>query len=88
MFSQEFIDALTTEVVRQLTSKLGTVWGSPRKRLFDVREAAEYVGRTPKAIEHLIARGTIPVTKIDGKVQIDRVALDKLIDDHTYFEAA
>jgi excisionase family DNA binding protein len=57
------------------------------KRLFTLAEAAEYIGRSPKAIEHLIQRGTIPVTKIDGKRQVDKAALDKIISDHTYFES-
>jgi hypothetical protein len=56
------------------------------KRLFTLREAAAYIGRTPKAIEHLIARGTIQVTKLDGKRQIDRSVLDKLIVDSTHYE--
>ena len=51
-----------------------------------VPEGARYLGRTPKAVEHLIDRGVIPVTKLDGKRQIDRIALDKLIGDRTYYE--
>ena len=51
-----------------------------------VAQVAEYIGRSPKAVEHLIARGTIPVTKLDGERQIDRKALERLIDAHTYFE--
>ena len=44
------------------------------QRLMTIAEAATYLGQTPKAIEHLIARGTIQVTKLDGKRQIDRAA--------------
>jgi flagellar capping protein FliD len=57
------------------------------QRLFDVWAAAAYLGRTPKAVEHLIARGVIPSTRMDGKIQIDRAKLDKVIEDKTYYEA-
>jgi excisionase family DNA binding protein len=57
------------------------------KRLFTVPEAAEYLGRTENAIKILIHRGKLPVTRIDSKSQIDKRALDKLIDECTYFES-
>ena len=50
------------------------------KRLLDVPEAAEYMGRTPEAFRQMIHRGKIPVVRIDRRVQIDRIDLDKLID--------
>jgi excisionase family DNA binding protein len=86
MFTQEFIDALAGAVAQQVISQLAAQGKMRQKRLFTVPEAAEYLGRTPKAVEHLISRGTIQVTKIDGKRQIDKSALDKIIDDHTYYE--
>jgi excisionase family DNA binding protein len=57
------------------------------KRLFTVAEAAEYLGRSENAVKILIHRGKLPVTRIDSKSQIDRQALDRLIDDCTYFES-
>jgi excisionase family DNA binding protein len=57
------------------------------KRLFTVPEAAEYLGRSENAIKLLIHRGKLPVTRIDSKSQIDKKALDKLIDQCTYFES-
>jgi len=57
------------------------------KRLFTVPEAAEYLGRSENAVKLLIHRGKLPVTRIDSKSQIDRKALDKLIDECTYFES-
>jgi excisionase family DNA binding protein len=50
------------------------------KRLLDVPEAAEYMGRTPEAFRQLIYRGKIPVVRIDRRVQIDRADLDRLIE--------
>jgi excisionase family DNA binding protein len=57
------------------------------KRLFTVSEAAEYLGRSENAVKLLIHRGKLPVTRIDSKSQIDRQALDRLIDECTYFES-
>ena len=78
MLDELFIDKLADAVAKRIPC------GAP-KRLFTVAEAGEYIGRSPKAIELMIARGTMPVTKLDGRVQVDRVALDKLIDERTYF---
>ena len=81
MFEESFLaqiaDAVAAKVVTQLAGQ-----GGATKRLFTLSEAALYLGRTQKAIEHLIDRGRIPVTKLDGKRQIDRTTLDKLISDH------
>ena len=80
MFEEAFIEKIAAAIATRLAP------APAAKRLFTVAEAGEYIGRSPKAIEHLIARGTVPVTKLDGKRQVDRTALDKLITDHTYFE--
>jgi hypothetical protein len=45
------------------------------KRLFNVPEAAEYLGRSENAVKLLIHRGKLPVTRIDSKSQIDKKAL-------------
>jgi hypothetical protein len=37
-------------------------------------------------VEHLIARGVIKVTKLDGRRQIDRSELDKTIEANTFYE--
>ena len=58
-----------------------------QQRLFTVEQAAIYLGRSETAVRQLIQKGTLPVTKIDGKVQIDRAALDKLIADCTFYES-
>jgi len=84
MFSETFIEQFAADVAAKVLAQIAA--GGPAKRLFTIPEAAQYLGRTPKAVEHLVARGTIPVTKLDGKRQIDRAALDKLISDLTYFE--
>lgn len=84
MFTQAFINDLAAAVAAAIREQISP--NANQKRLFTVREAAEYLGRTPKAVEHLIARGTIPVSKLDGKRQIDRAALDKVIEERTFYE--
>jgi len=86
MFTQEFINTLAEAVAQQVIAQLAAQGGVPQQRLFAIPEAAVYLGRTPKAIEHMIARGTLQVTKLDGKRQIDRSALDKIISDRTFYE--
>jgi excisionase family DNA binding protein len=84
-----FLDQYFEEIAARLERRIDqrgpqTV---PPKRLFTVPEAAEYLGRTENAVKLLIHRGKLPVTRIDSKSQIDKKALDKLIDDCTYFES-
>jgi excisionase family DNA binding protein len=82
VFDEQFISNLADALASRIAPPVPAA-----KRLFTLAQAAEYIGRSPKAIEHLIQRGTIPVTKIDGKRQVDKAALDKIISDHTYFES-
>jgi excisionase family DNA binding protein len=77
LFFEELADAVAERIA--LSATVG-------KRLFTLAEAAEYIGRTPKAVENLIQRGAIPVTKLDGKRQVDREALDRVIAERTFYE--
>ena len=85
MFTPDFLSQIAGAVAEQVVAQLA-IQGAITQRLFSVAEAGVYLGRSPKAIEHMIARGTLQVTKLDGKRQIDRSALDKLIADRTYYE--
>jgi excisionase family DNA binding protein len=80
-----FLEQLIERLADLVAARIGTGGGST-KRLMTISEAAEYIGRSRRAVEAMIARGTIPVTKLDGRCQIDRVALDKMISDRTYFD--
>jgi hypothetical protein len=85
MFTAQFVSELASAVATQVLAKMSEE-GTVPKRLFTVPEAAIYIGRSVKAVDHLIARGVIEVTKLDGRRQIDRIALDKLIESNTFFE--
>jgi excisionase family DNA binding protein len=82
----EFLDVAAAELAKRIAERLERHGGPLQKRLFTIAEAAEYLGRTPRAVECLIQRGAIPVTRIDGKRQLDRRALDRVITEKTYFE--
>ena len=82
------LDQYFEEVAARLERRLDQrIPNGSAKRLFTVSEAAAYLGRSENAIKLLIHRGKLPVTRIDSKSQIDKKALDKLIDDCTYFES-
>jgi excisionase family DNA binding protein len=52
------------------------------KRLLTVEEAAQYLGRTKAAIQHLIAARVLPVVKSDRRVFLDLMDLDAWIEKH------
>ncbi len=52
------------------------------KRLYNLDEAAVYVGRSEKALRELVADGKIPVVAPDGRRQIDKHDLDKWIEEN------
>jgi hypothetical protein len=86
MFSEMFVGQLAAEVARKVIASISES-GTVPKRLFDLREASVYLGRTLRGVEHMVDRGAIQVTKIDGKRQIDRVELDKLIEKSTHYQS-
>jgi hypothetical protein len=44
--------------------------------LMSVKRAAEYIGRTEKAVRHLYERRVLTPLRIDGRVFIDRREID------------
>jgi excisionase family DNA binding protein len=50
------------------------------KRLVNVKQAAEYLGRTPKSIRHLVERRKLQCIRADGRVMFDLSDLDAWID--------
>ncbi len=50
------------------------------KRLYSIKESAEYMGRTPWAIRHLVWNGVLPSVQIGRRVQIDIRDMDTLIE--------
>jgi len=50
------------------------------QRLYTVKQAGTYLGRTTRAIQSLIHEGTLTVVRIDSRAFLDRHDLDALID--------
>ncbi len=52
----------------------------PPKRLFSLREAGHYLGRTEAAIREMVWSGKLPYVKIDRRIFLDRLDMDRLIE--------
>ncbi len=80
------IDSIAERLAAQVLAHLGDpATQATKPRLLSLPDAAIYLGRSLGAVEQLVKRGVIPVTRLDGKRQVDRIALDKLISDSTHF---
>ena len=53
-----------------------------QKRLYSVREAGAYLGRTPNAVRELIWKGKLPSVRFDRRIFLDRQDLDTFIEGH------
>jgi len=54
----------------------GAESGRDKPYLMSVRRAAEYLGRSEKAVRHLYERRILTPLRIDGRVFIDRREID------------
>jgi Helix-turn-helix domain len=81
-----FINALAAQLAHRiigiLSEKNAVLRPKGLPRLMTVRQAAFYLGRTRSSLEHLIHRRIVPVVRIDRRVFIDRLRLDKLIEEN------
>jgi excisionase family DNA binding protein len=66
-------DAIAARVAKQLSR-------SDQPRLMTVPEAATYIGRTTKALRHMIADGTIAAVRQGSRIHLDRSDLDQWIN--------
>lgn len=52
------------------------------KRLYSVKEAGRYLGRSAWAIRHLIWEGHLPEVRQGRRVMVDVVDMDRFIEKH------
>ncbi|NGZ97374.1 MAG: hypothetical protein CV089_14870 [Nitrospira sp. WS110] len=52
------------------------------KRLYSVKEAGKYLGRSPWGVRHLIWEGHLPQVRQGRRVMVDIVDMDKFIEKH------
>jgi excisionase family DNA binding protein len=71
------LDALADAIAARVAARLNK---SEEPRLMSVNEAAAYIGRTPKALRHMIASGTVPAIHEGSRVHLDRADLDQWIE--------
>ncbi len=74
------LDALADAIAERVYQRFTAAMARDKGRLLDVAAAAEYIGRTPSALRHLIAKRTIPCVRRDGRVQLDRQDLDNWLE--------
>ena len=76
----EAFEACADAIAERVCRRLVAVMQQNKSRLLDVEAAAEYIGRSPAALRHLISRGKIPCVRRDGRVQLDRKDLDNWLE--------
>lgn len=55
-----------------------------QQMLFTVPQAAIYLGRTTKALQHMIADGKLPLVRDGRRLHLHRADLDKWIEENKY----
>ena len=53
---------------------------APRKRLYTLVEAADYLGRSVWSIRRLIWGAVLPAVRVQGRVHVDVADMDELIE--------
>lgn len=71
------LDALADAIAERVLARMND---SKPARLMTVEQAAVYVGRTPRAMRHLIATKSIPVVREGRSVHFERDALDRWVE--------
>jgi excisionase family DNA binding protein len=71
------LDALADAIAARVAAHLNKI---DEPRLLSVDEAAAYIGRTPKALRHMIANGIVPAIREGSRVHLDRADLDRWIE--------
>ena len=71
------LDALADAIAERVLARMQL---GQSERLLTVNEAAKYLGRTARAVRHLIATGALPVVREGRSVHLDRQELDQWIE--------
>jgi excisionase family DNA binding protein len=71
------LDALADAIAERVLARLHQ---TEQPRLLSVAEAATYLGRTQKALRHMVANGVIPAVREGSRVHLDRADLDRWLE--------
>ncbi len=75
-------DGLLELLAERLATRLSQDPSRLYPRLLTIDQAAVYLGRTREAVQHLASSGKVPTVRADRRVFLDRVDLDKWIDEN------
>ena len=75
-------DRLLEMLADKLATKLSQEPSRLYPRLLTIDQAAVYLGRTREALQHLASSGKVPTVRADRRVFLDRLDLDKWIDEN------
>jgi excisionase family DNA binding protein len=75
-------DGLLEALAEKLATKLSQEPSRLYPRLLTIDQAAVYLGRTREALQHLASSGKVPTVRADRRVFLDRLDLDKWIDEN------
>ena len=70
------LDALADAIAERVLARLHQ---GEQPRLLTVDEAARYIGRTGKALRHMIANGAIAAVREGSRMHLDRADLDRWV---------
>ena len=79
---EQLLEVLIEKLATKLAAKLSQQPSLLCPRLLTIDQAATYLGRTREATQHLASSGKIPTVRTDRRVFIDRLDLDKWIDEN------
>jgi excisionase family DNA binding protein len=71
------LDALADAIAERVVARVNR---GREPRLLSVNEAASYIGRTAKALRHMIASGAIAVVREGSRLHLDRADLDHWVE--------
>ena len=72
-------DAIATRVIERIQATAATAT-TPAPRLYDITQAAAYLGRTKAGMRRLVAIKRLLPVRIDDRIYFDRKDLDAVID--------
>lgn len=69
----------TVPTVNERTADVNTATG----RLLDLPQLCDWLGLTERTVRNMAAKGSIPVTRLDGRLRFDVVAIEKWLRRNT-----
>jgi excisionase family DNA binding protein len=76
---ESVLSVVRAQVMAEMQSKEQSK-AAPQNRLLTVTQAAEFLGRTDKAVRQLVHKRIIPVVRFDRAIRIDRRDLEALVE--------